>query len=172
MHLSSWSSSWGQAYTQGERESRLQGKGGQVCRAESQQRSAKCDQRNFIFNPHPPNAHDQPVLWHRPPIWEGRIVRAVLKDSCVAKPRIPPLLLVDADGREDVPYETRTFSVLAQGQRAEQIFEHGVADSAKVGATMQRDNDRICGAPPMTRREEREERVANSRPYFSLLHSQ
>ena len=127
---------------------------------------------NFIFNPHPPNAHDQPVLWHRPPIWEGRIVRAVLKDSCVAKPRIPPLLLVDADGREDVPYETRTFSVLAQGQRAEQIFEHGAADSAKVGATMQRDNDRICGAPPMTRREEREERVANSRPYFSLLHSQ
>lgn len=89
---------------------------------------------NFIFHSR------NPQRWNRPAIWEGIIGVAVLRDSRLEDLRLLPILLVDADGREDVPYEARRYPVRVLGQRAEKILDRVATDSSKLGTSLESEN--------------------------------
>lgn len=86
---------------------------------------------NFIF-------HSVMTRWHKPEIWEGFIVTAELADSRMEEIRLLPTILVDADGRTDVPYETRWYPTRATGEVAERILDRVAAESAELGTTVKR----------------------------------
>ena len=71
-------------------------------------------------------------------IWEGFIATGVLTESKVRELRVLPIILVDAEGRNDVPFASRWYPAIASGEAATRILDRLVAESSVLGTVIRR----------------------------------
>lgn len=84
---------------------------------------------NFIF-------HSKMECWDEQMIWEGFIATGVLAESKVRELRLLPIILVDAEGRNDVPFASRWYPAIASGEAATRILDRLVAESSALGTVI------------------------------------